>query len=507
MIGVIPIFIKDKDRLDLITTKLNGKSIVAYCIESALASKRLEKVFGFTNNDMVSKIFEEYSIHFSRITPDESVEDSALLPYGSISSCLSLNKVGDEDHPDLAIIGHRNPFLNGDVIDSAISKFQSNGTDVLLSVKKAEPHPALLTSMQDQFIKSSMINLIKKDSDIKMINGDMISVVYPEETPLLKYGSTYYCICQAFFPSGSSISSGWIKFTMPCSPDDNLKSYNIEEGIGIKTIKEEGDIPLTITFSEEQPMHPTFSWKPVPNAVDYKLFISDPSMELNGNMTAKKRFDNAINTDEIAVGYPEEAPPLRYCETYRCMVQAYAPPISTTISSGYVEFATPCNLDDDPKSYSIRGCTGVGMAGDLSISVSFLKESPLQPIFSWNPLPNAISYDLIINVPSPDLMADMMDHYVAKDYWRYDLGTGRRINALTGEVITGRQQLPQLFEPNNAIFILKGKSLKNFDEVVSRGNAASFIMDMPEGLEIKGKIDILRARVMERIRTDCIISQ
>lgn len=503
MIGVIPIFIKDKDRLNLITTRLNGKSIVAYCIGSALASKKLEKVFGFTNNDTVSEIFEKYSISYCRTAPDETTENSAILPYGSISACLSLNKDVNKGYSDLAIIGHSSPFLNADVIDSAISRFQSSGSDVLLSVKRVETHPALLSSMQDTFVKSSMINLIKRRSDIEM-NRDRMSVVYPEDTPLLNYGRTYYCACQAFFSSGSFISSGWIKFTMPCGMDDNLNPYNIEERVGLKVINEGGDIPLTITFSKERLMHPTFSWKPVPNAVDYKLLISDPSMGSNGNMTAKKRIDNAIDADVVSSAYPEEAPPLRYGETYRCMVQAHVPSMST-ITSGYVEFTTPDSSDDDLESYNIRGHTGIGREGELSISVTFLKESPLQPIFSWNTLPNAVFYGLVISVPSPGLRGDiMMAYYTAKCDWRYDFSIGRRINALTGEVVTGRQQLPHLFEPDNAIFILKGGCLQNFDEVVSRGNAASFIMDMPEGLEIKGEIDLLKAKVLEKIRPNCI---
>ena len=70
--------------------------------------------------------------------------------------------------------------------------------------------------------------------------------------------------------------------------------------------------------------------------------------------------------------------------------------------------------------------------------------------------------------------------------------SGTKATSQTGKEITGRQDFPDVFEPEGTLFITKRDIIQSFDQIVSNGEASGFLMPELSSLQLRTPLDLLR---------------
>ena len=144
MIALIPIFLNPDDDF---YTGTRGWDLICLFIESVINSKRINRAMVSTNNDFVKKHLTKFCSSSFKIKICDKIEmDSAdILPKGSRSVIRSFKDFIERD-ADLIFINFRNPLLSSLLIDDAIDQFLSSGKSSTISVKEAVDSPCQLST-------------------------------------------------------------------------------------------------------------------------------------------------------------------------------------------------------------------------------------------------------------------------------------------------------------------------------------------------------------------------
>lgn len=86
--------------------------------------------------------------------------------------------------------------------------------------------------------------------------------------------------------------------------------------------------------------------------------------------------------------------------------------------------------------------------------------------------------------------------------WRMDPATGCRVNAGSGRVIHGRQEFPEVFEPDGSLFALTRAEAGRFEELLYAGETAAFVLERGQSLRLCSEFDLLRYRA--KLRAEAI---
>jgi hypothetical protein len=76
--------------------------------------------------------------------------------------------------------------------------------------------------------------------------------------------------------------------------------------------------------------------------------------------------------------------------------------------------------------------------------------------------------------------------------WRVDSATSCRINCRTGRVIHGRQEFPEVFEPDGSLFALTATEAVRFENLLEEGRVAAFELNRNCSLHVRTDFDLLR---------------
>jgi len=77
-------------------------------------------------------------------------------------------------------------------------------------------------------------------------------------------------------------------------------------------------------------------------------------------------------------------------------------------------------------------------------------------------------------------------------------GSDQKINIKTGKEIMGRQDFPDVFEPDGTFFIMKRSIIPFFGQELLNGNADGFVMEDSNSIQIKSEFDLLRYKAITR---------
>jgi hypothetical protein len=83
--------------------------------------------------------------------------------------------------------------------------------------------------------------------------------------------------------------------------------------------------------------------------------------------------------------------------------------------------------------------------------------------------------------------------------WRTDTTTGCRVNRLSGRVIHGRQEFPEVLEPDGSLSALTRSEAARFDELLHAGEAAAFLLERGQSLLLRTPFDLLRYKAKLRM--------
>ncbi|HNX82268.1 MAG TPA: acylneuraminate cytidylyltransferase family protein [Candidatus Omnitrophota bacterium] len=130
---------------------LNGKPLIAYTIEAALASDTLDGCFVSTNDEQIKKIARRLGAYVIE-RPNHLCSDSAGCEKVAAHALTLLAKEGML--PDyLVLLQPTSPLRNKKHIDECLKKFATTGAKSAISVTPCEHHP-----YKDLIIKNKHLN-------------------------------------------------------------------------------------------------------------------------------------------------------------------------------------------------------------------------------------------------------------------------------------------------------------------------------------------------------------
>lgn len=143
---------------------------------------------------------------------------------------------------------------------------------------------------------------------------------------------------------------------------------------------------------------------------------------------------------------------------------------------------------------------GHGPEGERRASLDLAGDPPASRL-PWTPEPEhgPLSYNLL-EQPEADGGYDLILAYPdGHGLWRTDPATGRRVNTATGRPIHGRQEFPEVLEPDGSLCALALGEARELDALLAAGRIAPFILDTGRSMRLRTPMDLLRYSVRRRL--------
>ena len=208
---------------------LAGKTLIAYSIEQALATKRIERVIVSTDSDDIANIALEFGAEVPFLRPSELASDYSPewlswrhgLEY-LLTSTGSLPKV-------MVSLPPTSPLRKSQDIDNCLKEFEKNDSDVVVTVTDAHRNPFF------NIVKSNL------DGSVSLAN-DMDKVIFRRQDAPKLFDLTTVCYVAKpeFVMNHNSIFEGRVKSVhvpMERSIDiDSLLDFQITEFLKIREL-------------------------------------------------------------------------------------------------------------------------------------------------------------------------------------------------------------------------------------------------------------------------------
>lgn len=126
---------------------LAGKPLIAYMIESALKSRRLNRVIVSTDHDEIARVATEYGAEVPFRRPKELAED---VPSEQVSQHAVDYLINEENyHPDIAVtMQPTTPFCRPEDIDACIDKLIETEADSVMTIKEIRERPEWMYKLE-----------------------------------------------------------------------------------------------------------------------------------------------------------------------------------------------------------------------------------------------------------------------------------------------------------------------------------------------------------------------
>jgi len=140
--------------------KLNGKPMIAWAIESALASKYISRVIVTTDDDEIASIARVYGAEVPFMRPD-SISGDTSTDVEFHRHALEWLRVNEGYEPDMVVnLRPTPPSRRPEIIDGAIVEFfNSPNADSLRSVNLAEQTPFKMWTLSSRGYLSSVADI------------------------------------------------------------------------------------------------------------------------------------------------------------------------------------------------------------------------------------------------------------------------------------------------------------------------------------------------------------
>ena len=118
---------------------LGGKPLIAYTIEAALRSGLFPAVYVCTDDEEIADVARGYGATVPTLVPTELCGDMVASHVPCQHVAVQLSKQGQKNDI-LVCLQPTSPLRSSDDIKSAITKFQTNHFDFVVSVTPLDPH-------------------------------------------------------------------------------------------------------------------------------------------------------------------------------------------------------------------------------------------------------------------------------------------------------------------------------------------------------------------------------
>mgnify|MGYP006410826221 FL=1 len=157
---------------------LAGKPLIAWSIESALASKYIDRVIVSSDDDEIAAISEKYGADVPFMRPADLATDESTSIDVVLYTIEALRGI-DEQYDYVILLQPTSPLRQAKHIDDSISQMINKGSDAIISVCESEHHPLWNNTLDsdmsmDNFLEASIRN--KRSQDLEKqyrINGSI----------------------------------------------------------------------------------------------------------------------------------------------------------------------------------------------------------------------------------------------------------------------------------------------------------------------------------------------
>ncbi|MHA1146357.1 MAG: hypothetical protein ACTSRW_16595 [Candidatus Helarchaeota archaeon] len=467
MIAIIPIFFENDHEL---WHGAEREALILKIINSAAKAHTIKKLFLFTSDKSIHNLTKSLNIDSYVIDIETDIEKSELLPRGTYSSVRYLQATLKVNFDNLIILSFRNPLVTPALINKVINKFKLSKTPVLISLKKSVDHPVQLDTYY-RIVDVGYIHIFDNDRAI---------------LPYLKILNNHFLVRH----DSNQRDDLLCKVTKPFHFDWERRG-----------IKEKSALGMYIR------MYDNFSIKYIPvEQIAYETLIETlrPLWIYDTPKKAKVLFP--FNKHKKLCGKASSVD-----SNLHLVGTAFSDDFNNISSLLFKDikehryFLSFNSEDLSPYSYVLKALP-VGQSGPLEEQImevefdDFSKPIPLQDedkyicgiIYSLLKIAEDETYDLCEPFPPDERLWTRSD---------------QTINVKTGKVIMGRQDFPDVFEPDGTFFIMKKSVIPFFDQEVLNGNADGFVMEDSNSIQIKSEFDLLRYRAITRANDITSISR
>jgi len=467
MIAVIPIFIEHWDRLWLTPKGLN---LIHQTLQSVVNAQEIHKVFVLTNNNTILTLSKSLTTDTYFLDLDSKYHNSSLLPIGTQQSLEYLQASVKLEFDDLFILSFRNPLLTSDLIDEAKNEFRTSIYDTFISVKKITDHPCQLTANY-KILDIGFIYLF--DTEI-----NIVPYLAPFKKNILSRGKFH------LHNNDNSINRS-LKLSKPFFFDWESRGIQGKGSSGIYIRKCDNFsikyIPVEENNNCLQESSNAFWIYDCPdqarilfNKNNHNHFLKKPDIFNKNDQPVGQAFTNDSN----------EIPILAYKDSN---TNEY----SLAINSDYFPF----------NNYFLR----LFPAGDhcrVENSIFEFKINNLtKPITFRHDSKDLYGIIYVLLKIAQDSPYEFSEYFPSNEnLWSIDPSSGVKINRITGKEIMGRQDFPDVFEPEGSFIILKKDMLSSLTEETLKGNIGGFVIQEHMSIQIKSDFDLLRYKAFNRAK-------
>lgn len=497
-IGIIPIFLGDNGTL---WNSSAGKELMVKALRAALDACEIERLLVISDNSHVAALANSYGIESYVVDISKDFNRPRLLPRGSYVAMQYSREELRLDFGTVVILGFRNPLVTGRLIDAAIRRFQAHKAPGLMSVRKPTDHPCQL-------------NTYHKIEDVGFIH--MFEDGY-RAASLLRNLVAHSAITFGRLSGENTLnrellSQGCLKLTKPFH--FNWKDRGIQAGNGRMCYVRSNTRSGTAYVPTKNPYHR-----------DGPIWIHDSENTARilfrlETVTYEHRGDDCpVSRKPISrsAGMSEKC-----TQTNPNILQinqraAYAEETGTMADMTEMRLqivgATLCSQPSKAEAI-------LGRIADNGIVVVFNKDEPLScpheitiapvsdsgsqrgEIFQLEAHHRIEPFALRCNTGNICGVAYCLTRVGVND--SYDLceqfphherlwsGTIHKTNVMTSRRIMGRQDFPDVFEPDGTFFIMNEDVASSFEKATLNEAVIGYPLEESESMPIDSELDILR---------------
>lgn len=491
MLAIIPIFLEDEQAL---WSSADGKTLLLKCFSAASNANEINKLIVCTNDRFIFNLSRSHDIDSRLIDLKPKTEKSALLPLGTHAAARNVLKSIKSDVEDLMVLSFRNPTVTPDLLDEAIKTFKASKTSALISVKKSTDHPCQLVAYY------------------KIMDIGFLHLFENEETT-----APYLAIMDNHCSALNDISHwyqnnrGDLRITKPFYFDWRAEGIQDKGASGI----------YVRTYHDS-----SVQYIPVDSASRHHFHGKPHSFWISEDTTTARVLSPLQDTSPTLLGNSEEAAHLHSphdsCNAYEAQTSTERKAAQWRRTNSHLKLVgAPLKADTQISPLLFRDTQHNRYilsfaSGALSTHSWVIKLLPI-PLHPPNrteildielrdlahPIPILFEDNDISGIIYCLLKASADDTYDFCEPFPPDrsqwTNSFRNINVTTQREIIGRQDFPDVFEPDGTLCIMRKGIISSLESEILQGHVYGFIMQETDSIQINSWYDMLRYAAISKM--------
>ena len=469
IVAIIPIFLH---KGQFFWQDAEGQALIDELIHRAQNLQEVEKTIILTNTDAIdpahfdSRQVEIFHVHHN----NGSASEVSFVPEEFGEALQYMIKAGKiSDSQKVVLLNFRNPFLSNALLHAAIERFNNTGAHVMLSIRKCTDHPCQLASCR-HIHQAGFIHIFENDA----FNRQLIEQLNQKHPSLFQPNSQY----RGYADLDSSIVSRPFPFDW--------------EEVGIYD-KE----PLSLFRRGYHPRFPSYLKVDSPEDEDIHDLATPLYVYVNP-LAARVIFDGITCQwiREKREFYEKRSLELIGADTYAISEHIFvlAQKDNRQVLGEIFSKGKPDRLVLGQACHN-----GLQSSWELKDLVVDLVKGPsrLHPLCITIDKCGGFYYALLGY--AEDTTCDCCEFFSSiPRLWEMDYHKGIAVNLATRKPITGRQDFPEIYEPDGSFLFLNGIShFGMLQNKKNRSHICGYVLDEGESLSIESELDVVKYKAIQ----------